>query len=452
MNRLLLAIRNRSPESNLWYSNGSWKSASQVYAIVKHTVKKITSHSNIALAFERNEELALGILSTNGCCNRVLLVPTSWNQETLDKYLLRANIDHVFSSRKDILGSPLFEDLDNASMLIPSLDQKMCSQNAKTGWIIPTSGTTGHPKLVEHTLSSLTKTVKEDSAIGAKYTWGMLYELGRFAGLQVFFQAMLGGSKLSFPTLGSPLSDTLNDLNNSHCNAISATPTMWKRLLMTAEVKKLSLDLITLGGEISDQHILKALTKTFEKARIIHIYASTEAGVGFTVNDGLAGFPASYLDDAPSQIELSVTKNGALWLKPAIASQKYIQEAKPLKSKGGWINSGDLVKLVDKRYYFLGRENGAINVGGNKVFPEEIESIIEKVKGVSLALVKGKPNPFTGSIVVAYVKPIKNQEENALRDEISYLCRSTLEPFKVPALIEFTDAIEINESGKIVRT
>ena len=175
-----------------------------------------------------------------------------------------------------------------------------------TRWVLPTSGTTGEPKLVAHTLCSLTRTVQRDLTRGGQYRWGSLYHLTGFAGLQVFLQSWWGGSCLILGDRDTALEARVEQLAAGGCTALSATPTMWRKLLMSCPIDRLTLRRITLGGEIADQQILDALRHAFPAAKIVHIYASTEAGVGWAVRDGRAGFPAALLDHPPPGVELAV--------------------------------------------------------------------------------------------------------------------------------------------------
>ncbi len=96
--------------------------------------------------------------------------------------------------------------------------------------MLPTSGTTGEPKLVAHTLASLTRTAKHDLVRGQEYRWGSLYNLTGFAGLQVFLQSWCGGSCLILGRESSSLAERVADLIEGGCTALSATPTMWRKL------------------------------------------------------------------------------------------------------------------------------------------------------------------------------------------------------------------------------
>ena len=104
------------------------------------------------------------------------------------------------------------------------------------------------------------------------------------AGLQVLLQALLGGSSLALPAAGTGLAERLALFARCGVNAISATPTLWRKMLMLpAAQRALALRTITLGGETADQQVLDALARAYPGARVRHLYASTEAGVGFAV-------------------------------------------------------------------------------------------------------------------------------------------------------------------------
>ncbi len=320
-----------------------------------------------------------------------------------------------------------------------------------TRWIIPTSGTTGTPKLVSHTLATLTRTARVDSA-APRHRWGFLYGLARFAGLQVFLQAFLSGSPLIFADPDRGLDDQIAALAAGGCTALSATPTLWRKILMSGIGGTLPLRQITLGGEIADAAVLAALARAYPEARITHIYASTEAGVGFSVHDCREGFPVDYEAHSPKGTEIRVDEEGVLWLRPARSGQFLVDGDGTLLDDVGWINTGDLVRREGDRYLFLGRASGAINVGGNKVFPEEVERIVCEVPGVALALVKARRSSITGALVEAVVVPDGAvADRKALARDVQRYCRERLPSYKVPALVTVSDALVTASTGKIMR-
>ena len=101
---------------------------------------------------------------------------------------------------------------------------------------------------------------------------------------------------------------------------------------------------------------------------------------------------------------------------------------------------------------FCGRENGAINVGGNKVFPQEVEAVILSVPGVSAALVSGRSNPLMGQLVEAQLVAESGVDPAALRQAVLTACRERLERWQVPALLKFVTSIATTAAGKAVRS
>jgi acyl-coenzyme A synthetase/AMP-(fatty) acid ligase len=115
-----------------------------------------------------------------------------------------------------------------------------------------------------------------------------------------------------------------------------------------------------------------------------------------------------------------------------------------------------MLELRDGRYYFIGRKDGVINVGGMKVYPEEVEAVINRHPRVRASLVRTRKNPITGALVVAEVvlkteADRLNENSRQLETEILQLCRETLSRHKVPAAIRLVPSVAVSASGKMVR-
>lgn len=405
----------------------------------------------VALAFKNNIDAALAIIALDGFADELLLVPQDASPETTTEFIARTKCkllvgDSTTAIRPD--GCAVLK-LDLNAPPTASRDQ---AAPKTTRWILPTSGTTGTPKLVGHTLGTLARSVRRDSSRGRELRWGCLYHLSRFAGIQVFLQAVLGGSRLIFTDRLSPMTEQVEGLVGHQCNALSATPTLWRKLLMTPGFHRLSFRQITLGGEIVDAAILDALRLQFPKSRIVHIYASTEAGVGFSVNDNKPGFPVSLLSGVGSGVELKISADGILMIKPRESRQRYVGSDERLVEANGFINTGDRVEIVGDRVVFRGRANGSINVGGNKVMPEEVEGVLLSHADVLFARVRPRPSSIMGNLVEAsvVVKPGCKPGSEFVRD-LRQFCRQRLPHHKVPAFIDVVPALELSAAGKLKR-
>ncbi len=406
--------------------------------------RKAWQGRRVALTDVSQGELLRLLVLLDGTAEVILVVPPELNELTRQRFCNELAIDTVIGSNAvapetvRTTSAPVLTDADDHGMTpIP------------TRWILATSGTTGTPKLIAHTIASLTRGMYERDLSG-EFVWGSLYQPRRFAGLQVFLQAWLSGTPLILAAEREAMTNYVQRLHEAKCNAVSATPSLWRKLAMCPGFEALPLRQITLGGETVDQPVLDLLRRTFPGARIVHIYASTEAGVGFAVQDGLAGFPAAYLDMPPRGVAIRIDSEGRMWLQP--------HESPPTPLTGdvvdpnGWIDSGDIVRQTGDRVHFLGRASGSINVGGNKVMPEEVERIIQEIPGVAFVMVRGRRNPLLGNLVEAHVASAPGWlMDDAFRKSIIDYCRVRLEPYKVPAFVKPLDEVEINAAGKISR-
>lgn len=382
---------------------------------------------------------ALSIL--DGVAESILVLPSEVEEATRQKYLDDYGSDEVIQG--DVLAfTQWLAKQRHTQATFPTNAITESARALDTVWYLPTSGTTGTPKLIAHSAKTLTRSIKKKQ-LPTEFIWGGLYSYRRFAGIQVFLQCLSNGTPLVVTEDTSELNSRLEALIKNRCSCLSATPSMWRKLAMSPVFDQLSLKQITLGGEIVDQSILDTLAKTFPAARITHIYASTEAGVGFAVSDGKAGFPASYLETNPFGVQLKIELDGCLYLKDCTEQSTHVD----------WFNSGDLVRKENDRVYFLGRANGSINVGGNKVMPEEVEAVISRVPGVGFVYVRGRKNPILGQLVEAVVTPAPGEQLNSqLKKSIIDFCKANLESFKVPAFIIQGESVILSTTGKVIRT
>ena len=396
---------------------------------------------NLVINGRARVEFALLLSLLDGYAKAILFLPLDIDEKLHTKYYDEATIDYeIWMDGSELKYSTSMRNTDTKR-----------EEVSHTQWIIPTSGTTNIPKLVSHTFSSLTRTAKTNIDLGDKYRWGLAFDIYRFSGIQVFLQSLLSGSTLIITQPTQSMSEMITQLSDNKCNALSATPSFWRKVLMTKASETLHFERITLGGEISDNNILKALKQKFPQAKIVHIYASTEVGVGFSVTDEKEGFPLSFLNNSLNDMKMKIDDQNLLWIAPKDKNQKYLSK-NDMYDQEGYINTGDLVEVKEGRVYFLGRDSGAINVGGNKVQPEEVERILLNSELLSEAYVYALKNAMMGSLVCANVvlKDLSLDKKEA-KTLLLKFCREHLENFKVPAIIKFVDTIETTQSGKLKR-
>jgi acyl-coenzyme A synthetase/AMP-(fatty) acid ligase len=221
---------------------------------------------------------------------------------------------------------------------------------------------------------------------------------------------------------------------------------------MSSGAHLITPEYVRLSGEIADQTILNQIRAVYPQARIAHAFATTEAGVAFDVNDGLAGFPADALEHTPD-VEMKI-ENRTLRIRSNRTARCYLShQHQTLRDGEEFVNTGDVLELRADRYHFVGRGDGMINVGGMKVYPEEVEAVINGHPEVEMSLVHTKKNPITGALVVADVvlKSAPQAACNEVRTDILRHCREALPSHKVPATINFVPALAVADTGKLIR-
>lgn len=312
-----------------------------------------------------------------------------------------------------------------------------------------TSGTTGQPKIAAHTLDSLLGRVRAAAALSVNQggTWLLTYQTTGFAGVQVLLNGALSRSTVVVPAERTPAK--FYAAAEAHgVTHVSATPTFWRSFLMVARPGVLRLRQVTIGGEAVDQSTLDRVRAAFPDARITHIYASTEAGAVFAVHDGLEGFPAAWLEQVNQGVSLRI-RDGFLQIKSPHAMRRYVSTTDQPHLDDGWIGTADSCEIVGDRVRFLGRQDSTINVGGSKVYPLAVETVLLAMPEVAEARVFGVPNPVSGALVGADVVLAAGVDDPAAaRKAVLKRCREQLAGYQVPRVFNVVEALEVGASGK----
>ena len=410
---------------------------------------------SVLVATGRQLTTALALIELDGRARRLTVLPPNAEADHLGPILGSAEIDAVVVDR-DTLPLPAL-DLAVRAVCRPSIvpAEEPPPAHFRTEWLLLTSGTTGAPKLVAHTLADLTAAITARSPADGAAVWGTFYDIRRYGGLQIFLRAVLGGACLILSSAGEAVGQHLTRLAQHGVTHLSGTPSQWRAALMSPAIHTIGPRYVRLSGEIADQAILDALRAVFPNAIVGHAFASTEAGVAFDVNDGLAGFPVAYIDCIRDGVEMKLS-DGSLRIRSLRTGSRYVGTQQSLADDDGFVDTGDLVEQRGDRYYFVGRKDGIVNVGGLKVHPEEVEAVINRHHLVRMSLVRPKKSPITGSVLVGDVV-LKLEAEGALTDRIGIKqdilrhCRETLPRHKIPAAIRLVPTLVVGATGKLAR-
>lgn len=407
---------------------------------------KSLSGRSVVLSVHDMAKAAAALIELDGLARRIVLCPADWEPWRLVSAANDAEADALVYDG-DASAPPIAIELSAPCRLpLRPFDSRRAAE-FETEWILPTSGTTGPPKLVVHTLRTLLGAIAD----APLQQWATFYDIRRYGGLQIFLRALSGCGSLTLSGPGEPLTSTLARFGEAKITHISGTPTHWRKVLMSGEGHRIDPQYLRLSGEIADEAILSALRAFYPRARIEHAYASTEAGVVFAVEDGKPGFPAAWLDRRGA-IEMKIV-DGALHVRSGRCAQRFLGENPPaLADEGGFVDTGDIVDKRGGRCYFAGRRGGIINVGGVKIHPEEVEAALNANELVRAARVFARKNPVTGALVFADVVLRDGRAADAdLEHAILASCRVRLSPHAVPAALRFVADLPMTSGGKLGR-
>lgn len=298
---------------------------------------------------------------------------------------------------------------------------------------ISTSGSTERPKRVTHTVAALTRAVRLDDT-HQRDVWGLAYHPSHIAGLQVFFQAVMNGNTI-INLYGLDPAEVLPVMRDHGVTHISATPTFY-RLLPHPDIPLTGVRRVTSGGEPLDLSLWKRLRDTFPRARFLNIYASTEAGTLLAARGDWFKIPKALSEhlrvhDGELQIHRSLT--GEL----------------SGGNESAWYRTGDLVEITESPgdalwLRFKGRKGQEINIGGFKINPVEVETVLREHGDVRESRVYARPSSVLGSILCCDAVIARPLEEKELRAFLS----ERLHPYQIPRIWRFVDCMKTTRSGK----
>ena len=307
---------------------------------------------SVVLVVRDMAKAAAALIDLDGWARRIVVCPPGWEVPQLESAARDGEADALVFDGDGSAPSTCIELTAPCRLPLQRLDalRTVCCE---TEWILPTSGTSGPPKLVVHTLRTLMGAI----AAAPLQHWATFYDIRRYGGLQIFLRAIGGQGSLNLAGEGESVASLLTRFGAAGVTHISGTPSHWWKVLMSDEGRLIDPDYVRLSGEIADDAVLEALRAHYPRADIEHAYASTEAGVVFAVDDGKAGFPASRLD-RDGAVRMKVV-DGSLRVRSNRCALRFLgADAPAIADKDGFVDTGDIVDLRGDRFYFVGRRSG----------------------------------------------------------------------------------------------
>ncbi len=316
---------------------------------------------------------------------------------------------------------------------------------ASPGLVLFSSGSTGKSKAAVHNFIPLFEKFKNPKRRTRVIAFLLFDHIG---GLNTLFYTLFNLGCLILVENRNPI-DVCEAIEKYKAEALTTTPTFLNLFILSGVYKKFdmsSLRFINYGTEVMPEGTLKKLRSILPNVRLSQAYGLSEVGV----------LPARSKSSDSLFIKIdgegfrTRVVNGLLEIKAKSSMLGYLNAPNPF-TDDGWFKTGDAVEVDGDYMRVLGRTSELINVGGEKVYPAEIENVIQNIDGVEQVSVYSERNAITGQIVVAKVKLNSEEKPSDFRQQLHMFCKSYLPSFKIPQKIIFTNSMLHNERFKKIR-
>ncbi|WP_018544622.1 class I adenylate-forming enzyme family protein [Streptomyces sp. LaPpAH-108] len=316
----------------------------------------------------------------------------------------------------------------------------------RPGLVLFSSGTTGRSKA---SVLDFVKVLGRYRAGGTPRRILSFLSLDHIGGINTLLHTLCqGGTVVTVP---ERTPDTVfAAIRNHRVEVLPTTPTFLNMVLLAGAVERFatdSLQLITYGTEPMPLRTLQRLKEQLPHVRFKQTYGLSELGILPTksrsddtlwVKLGNSGFDHKIID-------------GVLWIRSEMAMLGYLNAPVPFDAEG-YFNTQDMVETDGDWIRILGRRSEIINVGGEKVYPSEVESVILDVDNVAEVTVSGFPSHVTGMVVKATVLLAEAEDSRSVTRRIRSHCAAKLEPFKIPAVVEVSTRAQHSDRFKKIRS
>jgi long-chain acyl-CoA synthetase len=367
---------------------------------------------------------------------KAILVPfTSAIEHELPEFVSIAGVSGLYRFRADDSWS--FESYPGA--VSNDLVQSFASREAP-GLVVFTSGSTGKPKGILQDCERVMRKFVEERAGWRTVLFLMLDHFGGFNTLLSTFA--YGGTAVCLPDRSAE--SVCRAIALSGATLLPTTPTFINLLIASRCYRDFDLSsirLITYGTEVMPAATLEKVREIFPNAQIKQTYGLSELGVlrsksesddSVWVKIGGAGFETKIVDDL-------------LWVRSEANMVGYLNAPNPFDGEG-WMCTGDQVELRGEYLRILGRKSEMINVGGQKVFPAEIENVLLEAENIREATVFGVPHPVMGHVVKAKVSLVSPEEPLFLAERLRKHCVQRMARYKIPLKFEIVNESELRSS------
>jgi long-chain acyl-CoA synthetase len=333
---------------------------------------------------------------------------------------------------------------DNGHVVSNPLTKKLIAR-AHPGLVIFSSGSTGAPKAILHDLAAILEKFEKVRQKKTTLTFLLFDHIG---GIDTLFNTLASGGTVVTVETRDPES-VCAAIAKHRVHTLPTSPTFLNLLLMSGAAEQhdlSSLKVIAYGTEPMPESTLKGLHEVFPDVALVQTYGMSELGV---LRSRSRDSQSLWLKFTGEGFETKIVE-GILWVRAKTAMMGYLN-APDLFDEDGWLNTQDAVEVDGEYLRILGRASDLINVGGQKVYPAEVENVLLSLDNVQDVAVFGKAHPMVGQVVAARFNLKTPEALDLFKRRMMAFCRDRLANYQIPRVVELADAEQFGARFKKMR-
>ena len=372
--------------------------------------------------------------------NNIVVPITSKINADINEKIGVALCDYKIEFDKNEIHIYKLELLEQPHLLVQSLISK-----GRSGLVLFSSGSTGKPKAMIHDLDLLIDSFRTKRSKELNFLVFLMFD--HIGGLNTLLNCISIGSTVVLPVNRNPM-DICKLIEKYKINVLPASPTFLNLILLSGahfQFALSSLRLITYGTEPMPESLLSRLKDVFPKVKFLQTFGTSETGIS-QMSSKSSSSTLMKFEDVNTETKVV---NGELYIKSNTQVLGYLNFSMERFTPDGWFRTGDLVESDEDGFFrIVGRNSEIINVGGEKVLPSGVESVLYQFEKIKDCIVFGESNPISGQMVVAKILYSENIPLADVKKEIREFCKNKLESYKIPVKIVLMSSSEFSERFK----
>ena len=372
--------------------------------------------------------------------NKNIIAPiTSTSQKEID-----GKVKESFSTK--------IINLENENLVITNIKSEASHkiindlQTSKcAGLILFSSGSTGAPKAMIHNLDTLVDSYGDKKQKQINMLVFLMFD--HIGGINTMLNILSMNATMIIPQ-NRNADDICQLIEEYKIAVLPSSPTFLNLILINRSYEKYdlsSLRMITYGTETMPEGLLNRLKAVFSKVKFLQTFGTSETGIAATSSKSSS---STFMKIDDENLEYKIVDN-ELWLRSKTQILGYLNRSMESFTNDGWFKTGDLVELDNEGFIkIIGRNKEIINVGGQKVLPSEVESVLLGMDEIEDCLVYGEQNAITGQSVSCDVVLKHGIDDSGFKILVRKFCKDKLDSFKIPTRVNVVQKTKLTERFK----